>query len=119
MPDPQTRSDLERQALQMFMRANLPMPVCQYQVVEDDRLLGTVDFAWPSAKVIVEAESFEFHSGRKAWEKDTARYNSLAPYAWCMLRLTKADVRSGGDSFIQLLTATLKARWPQGVEFPR
>jgi very-short-patch-repair endonuclease len=85
-------SELERQALRMFRRFGLPDPICQHEIVADDLALGFVDFAWPKAKVIVEAEGFQFHSGREAWEGDIDRYNAMTLGGWKLLRLTHADL---------------------------
>jgi hypothetical protein len=113
MADPKVQSQLERLALRMFLEENLPSPSCQYRVIEGDRLLGTVDFAWPQPRVIVEAEGFAFHAGRVAWERDIARYNALVHAGWCVLRLTKADVGPGRGAFVRSLAATLGAGPPR------
>ncbi len=96
---PEMHSELERQALRMFRRFRLPEPICQYEVVADDLVLGFVDFAWPKAKVIVEAEGFQFHSGREAWESDIDRYNAMTLRGWKVLRLTYADLHDPTRAF--------------------
>jgi hypothetical protein len=101
------QSELERRALQLFGRYRLPKPLCQFMVLEGDQSLGTVDFAWPSAKVIVEAEGFEFHSGRDAWDNDIARYNALVFHGWTVVRLTESDLRSRASSFAKALAKAL------------
>ena len=101
-------SELERQAIRLFRRFGLPEPVCQYEVVADDQLLGFVDFAWPRAKVIVEAEGFQFHSGREAWESDINRYNAMALRGWTVLRLTHADLRDPTHAFAKALAKAVR-----------
>jgi hypothetical protein len=96
---PEMHSELERQALRMFRRLGLPEPICDYEVVADDFALGFVDFAWPKAKVIVEAEGFQFHSGREAWESDIERYNAMTLRGWKVLRLTYADLHDPTSAF--------------------
>jgi hypothetical protein len=105
-----TQSELERQALALFRRFGLPTPKCQYLVVEGDRSLGTVDFAWPRAKLIVEAEGFQFHSGREAWESDIARYNALVLHGWRVVRLTQADLQDEASAFARALANVLGDR---------
>ncbi len=101
------QSELERRALRLFRRYRLPIPHCQYTVLEGDQCLGMVDFAWPNAKVIVEAEGFEFHSGREAWDRDIARYNALVFHGWTVVRLTESDLRSRAPSFAKALAKAL------------
>jgi len=96
---PEMHSELERQALRMFRRLGLPEPMCNYEVVADDFVLGFVDFAWPKAKVIVEAEGFQFHSGREAWESDIDRYNAMTLRGWKVLRLTYGDLHDPTSAF--------------------
>ncbi len=101
-------SELERQALRMFRRFGLPEPICNYEVVADDFVLGFVDFAWPKAKVIVEAEGFQFHSGREAWESDINRYNAMALRGWTVLRLTQGDLRDPTNAFVKELAKAVR-----------
>jgi hypothetical protein len=104
---PDMQSELERQAMALFRRFGLPLPQWPYVVIEGDMRLGEVDFAWPDAKVIVEADSFQFHSGRRAWESDIARYNALALHDWTVLRLTWADVHGRDEEFANALSKAL------------
>jgi hypothetical protein len=105
--NPEMHSELERQALRMFRRLGLPEPICNYEVVADDFVLGFVDFAWPKAKVIVEAEGFQFHSGREAWESDIDRYNAMTLRGWKVLRLTYGDLQDRTRAFGKALKAML------------
>lgn len=104
------QSELERQALRLFQRFGLPAPECQYTIFEGQRRLGIVDFAWPRAKVIVEAEGFQFHAGRKAWESDISRYNELVVYRWTVLRLTRADLQVRAEQFARSLATAIASR---------
>lgn len=80
-------SALEQRALRLFARAKLPRPVCQYPIACPGGV-ATVDFAWPQARVAVEADGYRFHSGRNAWENDLARHNALVVAGWKPLRLS-------------------------------
>lgn len=104
---PEHHSELERRALQLFRRAGLPDPHCHFIAADGDRRLAEVDFAWPAAKLIVEAEGFQFHSGRRAWERDLARYNALVLRGWRVLRLTWHDVGEGADAFVATVARCL------------
>jgi hypothetical protein len=101
------QSELERQAMLLFRRCHLPVPEREYMIFDGNRRLATVDFAWPKAKVIVEAEGFRFHSGRVAWERDIARYNELVLCGWTVLRLTYESLRNGAETFAESLAHAL------------
>ncbi len=100
---PEMHSELERQALRTFRRFGLPDPICQHEIVANELVLGFVDFAWPKARVIVEAEGFQFHSGREAWEGDIDRYNAMTLGGWKILRLTYADLHDPTHAFFKAL----------------
>jgi len=105
---PELQSELERRVLELFRTWGLPEPEGQYTVRERGRSLGDVDFAWPEARVIVEAEGFQFHSGRKAWERDIARYNRFQIHGWTLLRVTQGDLEDGGEEFASAVSRALQ-----------
>jgi len=105
---PELQSELERQVLQLFRDYGLPEPKCQYTVREKGGSLGDVDFAWPRERVLVEAEGFQFHSGRRAWERDIARYNRLQVHGWTPLRVTQGDLDDGGEEFVGTVRRALR-----------
>ena len=53
--------------------AGLPLPIPQFEVVEDGVFLGQVDLAWPEAKLIVEYEG-AYHFDGLQIRKDDRRY---------------------------------------------
>ncbi len=46
------------------------------------------DFAWPDRKLIVEADSWESHGTRKAFEADRRKDAELHAMGWTVLRFT-------------------------------
>jgi very-short-patch-repair endonuclease len=47
-----------------------------------------VDFLWPTRKLVVEFDSWEFHRGRDAFEKDRRRDADLLLAGYRVLRIT-------------------------------
>ena len=67
-----TRSRLERRFLTFLDANELPRPLV------NERLDGvTPDFRWPEQRLIVEADGFETHGTRAAFERDRARDRAL------------------------------------------
>jgi very-short-patch-repair endonuclease len=81
-PD-RTRSELESRFLALCCRHRLPRP--QVNVP-----LGafTVDFLWPSARLVVELDGYRAHAGRTAFEADRARDVELKARGYDVVRLT-------------------------------
>jgi hypothetical protein len=106
-PNLEVQSELERRALRLFASPGIPAPICQYRILDGNDYLGVVDFAWPAAKLIVEVEGFQFHSGRAQWDRDLARYNALVLRGWRIIRMTIKDFEAGGRAFTRSLRAAL------------
>lgn len=68
---------------------------------ERGRPVGRFDFAYVRARLIVEADGFEFHSGRAEYRKDRRRGNACCRADWSMLRFSWEDVRLYPDYVIE------------------
>ena len=51
-----------------------------------------VDFAWPEAKVGIEADGRRWHSSTEAFARDRVKHNLLLEEGWRILRVTRQDV---------------------------
>jgi very-short-patch-repair endonuclease len=87
----QTRVSESRFETRLFLvlrRSALPPPKNQFEVRDNGKLVARVDFAYPEAKVALEADSYRFHSGRQAWERDIDRRGELTALGWKVLNVT-------------------------------
>lgn len=57
-------------------------------VIEEDGWVGRPDLVDVERRVVVEADSFEFHGRRSALKRDCARYNALVLRGWLVLRFS-------------------------------
>ena len=80
-------SDLELVALRTIIRAGLPMPVQQHRVVLNGKR-RRIDLAYPDRKIAIELESWEWHSGREAFDDDKARASDLVADGWRVIQIT-------------------------------
>src|SRR5204862_810136 len=64
----ETNPGLEREFLTFLRRHRLPQPQINVSVAG-----YAVDFLWPDQKLIVEADSYEFHRDRATFESDRKR----------------------------------------------
>lgn len=93
-----TESDFETRLLQAIRNNGLPEPVRQFEIYVCGRFIARVDFAYPWARVAVEADSYTFHSGRMAWEADLERRNALTARGWLVIHVTYRQMQSDMDS---------------------
>ena len=91
---PVTESDFEVRLLQAIRRASLPPPVRQHEIFDGSRFIARVDLAYPWAKIAIEADSYQFHSGRQAWEHDLQRRNALTALGWLVIHVTHRQMES-------------------------
>jgi very-short-patch-repair endonuclease len=78
-----TKSDFEELLLALCRKHGLPQPLVNH-VVEGYQ----VDFVWPRAKLILEADSWSAHGRRSAFERDRLRDAALQVAGWRVIRIT-------------------------------
>jgi very-short-patch-repair endonuclease len=88
---PRTRSKLEVHFHRFCREHGLPAPEVNYVVAGME-----VDAAWPHRRVAVEVDSFEFHAGRAAFERDRTRDAALLAAGWRIVRVTSRRMRNDG-----------------------
>ncbi|MEU0312425.1 DUF559 domain-containing protein [Nocardioides sp. NPDC006273] len=62
------------------------------------------DLTCLSKGVLIEADSFTFHSGRDAFSRDCERYNCYTLAGWRLIRFTYEQVMSGQNEVLRILS---------------
>ena len=96
------RSELERRALELFTHAGLPRPRVNTLVPTAEGPLE-VDFCWPDRRLVVEADSYEFHGTPAAFERDRRRDQLLKAAGWERLRITWRQVNEHPQQVIEAM----------------
>lgn len=82
-PPDEGRSPLEIRFPAFIREHRLPEPIQNVQVLDHE-----VDALWPDAKLVVELDSWEYHSHRAAFERDRARDPKLLIAGYRTIRVT-------------------------------
>jgi hypothetical protein len=82
-------SGLEMRVLRAIVAHGLPEPVQQHPVMLAGRN-GRIDLAYPEFGIAIEADSWEYHGSRSAFDSDRARENELVVEGFRVLRFTSA-----------------------------
>jgi Transcriptional regulator, AbiEi antitoxin/Protein of unknown function (DUF559) len=82
-----TRSELEELVLELCDAHGLPRPLVNCVIEGEVR-----DFCWPSRRLVVEADSYSWHSSPSALNADRERDVQLTLAGWRSLRFTYAQV---------------------------
>jgi very-short-patch-repair endonuclease len=72
-----------------------------------ERRAVRVDLADEVRRVVLEADSYEHHGDRQAWERDCERYDELTAAGWVVLRITWRQVVDRPGRVVELVRSTL------------
>lgn len=108
-PTPATEawSELERLFHDLVRESGLP-PYQRNVAVDGD--LSPVDAYWPDARLVVELQSYEHHSGKDAFERDHEKRARLMAAGHAVLTLTHAQVTGEATEMVATIEALLSAR---------
>jgi hypothetical protein len=108
LADGLAESPMESEARLAMIDGGLPTPVLQYEIVDGDGVVRRVDFAWPAARVVVEYEGVDFHSGAEAMRRDRRRQAALLDVGWTVLPIVFDDVRYRAREFVARIDRQLR-----------
>jgi very-short-patch-repair endonuclease len=97
-----TRSDLERIALGLIRRARLPEPETNVRVEGHE-----VDLLWRDHNLVVEIDSWAFHSMRSSFERDRRRDQRLTTAGYRVIRITDRQLINEPELVVATLTRAL------------
>jgi very-short-patch-repair endonuclease len=80
-----------------------------------DDLDARVDLADDALRIVVEADSHEFHTRRRDFDRDCRRYNALVVHGWLVLRFTWEQVMFEPLTVRRALEAAVALRRAQGL----
>jgi very-short-patch-repair endonuclease len=98
-PPTHTRSDLEAAFHSFLNHRRFPTPQTNVLIEGFE-----VDFAWPTSRLIIELDSWEYHRTRAEFEADRRRDRILTAKGWRVLRVTSEDLREPGRLAAELAT---------------
>jgi very-short-patch-repair endonuclease len=102
-----TRTELEQRMLRLCRRHRLPQPEVNVKI---DRF--EVDFLWRAERLIVEADGWDAHRSRSAFEDDRARDARLALLGYRVVRFTWRQLTRDALAVAKTIRVLLRARSP-------
>ena len=106
-----TESRFESRLQRLLLDAGLPA-VRQHKIWDGGEFVARVDFCFPESKVIVEADSYRWHSSRRAWQRDRERRNRLTSMGWVVIQVTWDDVIKRPTRTVERLRSLIQPRLP-------
>jgi very-short-patch-repair endonuclease len=99
-----TRREAERRLLELIRAAELPHPITNANLNGYE-----VDFLWPEQGLIVEVDSYTFHSSRQAFERDRLKDAHLQAAGYRVLRVTWRQLIHTPEALIARLACAISA----------
>ncbi len=81
------KREMERQLLKLIRSSDLPEPEVNAYLLGKER-----DLVWSEQRVVVEADSYAFHSDARTWARDIGKTNELQLAGYVVLRFTWFDI---------------------------
>ena len=101
-----TENDYEAAVLSLVRSAHLTEPICQAPMVLGGEPVR-IDFLWPVERVALEADSYEFHGTRQAFERDRRRDQLLRLAGYEPVRITWRQLSRHPEQVEELLRRLL------------
>jgi hypothetical protein len=102
------KSPLEAKVLPLLLPRNLPTPLLNAPVeIPNGRI--EVDFLWPAQRLVVEADSRDFHGTEVAFERDRWRDRELFRAGYNTLRVTHQQAESEASAVADAIAVRLTA----------
>ena len=83
---------------------------CQVRIDDDRGWVGRVDLADRTLRIVVEADSMEYHGERQAMDRDVERYTRLVCDGWLVLRFTWYQVMTRPQWVAEMLAKAVAQR---------
>lgn len=106
--NPLAESPMESEVRLVMLDSGLPMPVLQHEIIDRDRRLWRVDFAWPDRLVAVEYDGFDWHSRPEDFRRDRRKRAALQEMGWQVISIVADDVRRDGRGMIRRIETALE-----------
>ncbi len=87
------RSFFEHDLDRLVRRAGFPPPIRNYSVTLAGGIRRVLDLAWPTLRVALEADSWQYHSRTGDWGRTRIRDRELTAAGWIILPVVVADIR--------------------------
>lgn len=97
-----TRSELEDRFLDLLREEGLPPPLVNATVAGIE-----VDAYWPRAGLVVELDGYDFHAGRRAFERDREREAAIREAGLDLLRFSWRQVTADPVRVLRLVGSRL------------
>ncbi len=106
--DARAESPMESEARLAMIDGGLPVPELQYEILDGNRELRRLDFAWPDHRLAVEYDGLDWHGDPEAMRRDRRRQAALHDIGWTVMAIVFDDVRHRAWEFVARIDQHLR-----------
>lgn len=103
-------SPMESRLRLLLVRAGLPAPVSNRDVIEDGAWLARPDLSYPERRIAIEYEGDHHRTDRRQWKRDKARRRLLEDHGWLVIEVIDDDVYKTPELTVARIRAAVVAR---------
>jgi very-short-patch-repair endonuclease len=107
--EPRTDSPMETRLRLLLVRAGLPRPEANRDVVVHGEWLARPDLSYPQLRIAIEFDG-DHHRSRRQWLSDRARRQLLEDAGWIVLEFTADDVLRRPEATVERVRRAIAAR---------
>lgn len=108
--EPRTDSPMETRLRLLIVRAGLPRPVANRDVLVDGGWVARPDLSYPSLKIAIEYDGDHHRTDRQQWRNDKARRHVLEEDGWLVLEFTADDVLARPQLTVMRISRSIARR---------
>jgi hypothetical protein len=101
------RSGPEADLRQLIIRAGLPVPLFNCSLRLNGAFLARPDAYWPQHGIVVEVDSWQWHSRPQAWAETLRRHNRLEAAGLRVLHFSPRQIRTEAGDVVSQIAAAL------------
>ena len=94
----------------LLVRAGLPLPQVNRDVVADGVWLARPDLSYPEQRIAIEYEGDHHRTDRRQWKRDKTRRRLLEDHGWLVIEVIDDDVYRTPELTVARVRAALAAR---------
>ena len=109
--EPRTDSPMETRLRLLIVRAGLPRPAANLDVVVDGAWLARPDLSYPTLRIAIEYDGDHHHrTDRRQWQRDIGRRRVLEDAGWLLVVVTADDVLRRPRETVELIRRAIASR---------
>jgi len=103
-------SPIEKRLYEAIQKTGLPLPVLQFEIYNDGRLVTVPDFAYPAARIAIYCDGHDYHSSRDQMTGDASKRNFLQVRGWVVLVFTGSAIHSNPGRCVSTIKQAITNR---------